>query len=257
MTAAIECRGVCKRFPRGHSLRNLVRRRGPADWIEALSDIDLTLAAGESAGLVGRNGAGKSTLLKMIAGLIETDRGSIRLHGADPVKQAMAARGDMGFVLSNERSFFWRISVQENLRFFARLQNIPPANIAAETAYLLDTVGLGAEARRSYRDLSEGLRQRLAIARGLLGDPALLLMDEATLHLDPGTRANLSPLFSTRRDGSPRTLLMVSHNLDEVQQVCKRLVCIDNGRIRYDGPLAEGMDQVRQHLHRPPTGGAA
>ena len=257
MTAAIECRGVYKRFPRGHSLRNLVRRRGPADWIEALADIDLILRPGEAAGLVGRNGAGKSTLLKMIAGLIEADRGSIRLHGADPVRQAMAARADMGFVLSNERSFFWRISVQENLRFFARLQNIPRASIAEETARLLDTVGLGGEARRSYRDLSEGLRQRLAIARGLLGDPALLLMDEATLHLDPGSRNRLAPLFTTRRNGEPRTLLMVSHNLEEVQQVCRRLLCIDEGRISYDGPLADGIDQVRAHLHRPAGGGAA
>jgi len=235
----------------------MFHRRSESDWAPALSEVDLQLAAGEAVGLVGRNAAGKSTLLKMIAGLIETDTGSIAIQGADPVAQPMAARANMGFVLSNERSFFWRISVRENLHFFARLQNIPQQNISDETEYLLDTVGLASEARRPYKDLSEGLRQRLAIARGLLGDPALLLMDEATLHLDPGSRQQLGPLFRARRNGDARTLLMVSHNLEEVQQICHRLVCLDGGAIWSDGPLATEIDRVRTHLHRSDTGAAS
>jgi len=254
--SVVACRGVSKRFAREQSLRNMFRRRGEGDWTHALRSVDLLLAPGETLGLVGRNGAGKSTLLKMIAGLIEADSGSIAIGGADPVADPMAARRDMGFVLSNERSFFWRISVEENLRFFARLQQIPHGDIAEECVYLLDAVGLANSAKRIYKDLSEGLRQRLAIARGLLGDPALLLMDEATLHLDPGSRTQLTPLFRSRRNGDPRSLLMVSHDLEEVQQVCDRLVCLENGAVWRDGPLASEIDIVRTHLHQPAGGGS-
>ncbi len=234
----LEVRALEKRFPRQLELRKLLRHPLHRESVEALSGIDLVLEAGRVYGLVGPNGAGKTTLLKLLGGLVLPTSGSILLDGKEHAGHPALLRQRIRMVVADERSFFWRLSVRENLRFFATLEGRSGKERDRLVERCLDEVSLADRARDPFRDLSTGLRQRLAIARGLLGEPEILLLDEATRSLDPGSAAEVCALLRGLCAASVgRTLVWSSHDLSEVEDLCTDVIALGSGAVRLQRPI--------------------
>ncbi len=226
---AIDVDGVSKRFTRPLPwLRKVLRKQGPP-VVEALRGVSLQVRAGEIFGLVGRNGQGKTTLIKTTSGLIEPTEGRVRVFGFDSVRDAREVKRRVGLVNADERSFYYRLSGRDNLLFFARLHGVSDA---ARLASLIETLELGPVIDRPFQEYSSGNKQRLAIARALLPDPPLLLLDEPTRSLDPISAEHLRhTLLRWVRAGSGKTVLITTHNLAEIEQLCERVAILSRGRV--------------------------
>lgn len=201
--------------------------------VRALVDVTFDVDAGEIVGLLGPNGAGKTTLLRILGGTVLPDAGSARLAGYDVCRQERGARAACGFLLPEERSWYFRLSGRQNLEFFARLHGFAARSAAAERAdRLLGEVGLESAADRPFGHYSAGMRLRLSLARALLRDPPVLLLDEPTRTLDPIAAANLRRLIERlARDRGTATLL-ATHNLHEAAAICNRVLIVAHGRLR-------------------------
>jgi ABC-2 type transport system ATP-binding protein len=215
------------------------RREGGSEVV-ALRDVSLELQAGEMLGLVGPNGAGKTVLVKLIATLTEPSAGTVRVFGRDTVRDSRAIRQRVGLATCDERSFYWRLTAEQNLVFFARLHGFGRRQARQRALELLDRLDLGAARAKTYSVLSAGSRRRLAVARALLADPALLLLDEPTASLDPIAARNLRALLAERLAGDRgRAVLLASHDLAEVEALCARVAFLHRGTLRACGALAE------------------
>ena len=218
-----------------------------ASTVEALCGVDLKVRAGELVALLGPNGAGKTTLLKILAALVSPDAGAIVIDGLDAIRHPEALRSRVGYVLAEERSFYWRLSVQDNLRFFAALEGLHGRAATLRIAALADLLALGTLLTREFADLSSGQKQRVAIARGLLADPPVVLFDEATRSLDPGRTAQVQRVI--RRvliEDGQKAVIFATHELDEARALADRAVVMRHGSIAAEGPYAEIEDEVKQ-----------
>jgi len=228
--------GVSKRYlGAGPIAWALSLGRAPRGDTLALDDVSMQVAPGEIVGLLGPNGSGKSTLLRCACGLLTPSRGTVRTLGEDPARIATTVRGRVGLVIRDDRSFNQRLTGLENLMFFAALQQIPRADVARRVREVMHELGLSAVAERPYRSYSSGMKQRLSVTRALLGQPELLLMDEATSGLDPGKRdafyALLGRLIKERAMG----VVYATHDLTEAQYLCDRVILLDEGRVVAQG----------------------
>ena len=232
---AVDVRDVEKSFPRKRTMREIARRPFVRrERSRALRGVSLAVARGEFVGLLGPNGAGKTTLLKVLCGLVFPDRGTARVLGV-PVESAKV-HAVVGLAHGEERSFYWRLSGRENLQFFARLYGLSGAPLRDRVEELLARVNLAADGDRRFSDYSSGMRQRLAIARALLADPPLLLMDEPTRSLDPLSAAELREWIAEELHGRQgKTIVLATHNLREAETLCRRVVVLDKGLVRADG----------------------
>ena len=199
----------------------------------AVDDVTLSVEPGDVFGYLGPNGAGKTTSLRMMLGLILPTAGSVRLFGADPVADPVAAlRGVAGFV--EEPAFYPYLSGRRNLELLATLDGGGGDRIDD----VLDVVELRDRAGDRVRAYSHGMRQRLGIAAALLREPRLLLLDEPTTGLDPGGMRDMRELVR-RLAGQGITILLSTHLMTEVEVLCNRVAIIQGGSIRYQGALAE------------------
>ena len=204
--------------------------------VQALDGVSLAIAQGEIHALVGPNGAGKTTLLRVLTGLVEVDSGFVRIMGLDPSRSMRDVHRRLGVVVSGARSFYMRISGRENLVFFARLHGFSRREAVARADELLDAVDLGDAARRPVSGYSTGMQRRLAVARALLGEPALLLIDEATHDLDPQSAARVRALVKeAARNGA--AVLWTTQRLEEIRGFADRVTLLDRGTVRFDGTL--------------------
>ena len=238
-SAAIRAEGLHKHFIRRRGLRQLVRRPfAPADRVTALDGVDLEVDRGEVFGLLGPNGAGKTTLLKILACLVLPDAGRCTVHGHDVLVDDRAVKRAIGYVTADERSFYWRLSARQNLIFFARLYGVPGSHLATRVDALLARMELADRAAEPFSSFSSGMRQRLALARALLHDPPIMVLDEPTRSLDPVTAAHIRTFV--RRDlasGEGKTILLATHNLHEAAEICDRMAVLARARVRQVGRL--------------------
>jgi len=247
---AIEGFQLEKSFAKKRSLGEMVRRPfGESERVEALRGVDLHVKEGEIFGLLGPNGAGKTTLVKILSCLVLPDRGRAVIAGID-VRQENKVKPRLGLVHSDERSFYWRLSGRENMRFFARLYDVPGKRIDARIDELLQKVDLVEAADRRFSGYSSGMKQRLAIARALLHDPPILLMDEPTRSLDPASSLSLRAFIRDELKARDRkTILLATHNLREAEALCDRIAILVQGTVRQTGTIAEvrrwGIDERR------------
>lgn len=240
MEPAVLGTGLEKTFVKKRTVPELVKhpfRR--AERVRALRGVDLEVREGEIFGLLGPNGAGKTTLLKILSCLVLPDAGEARVGGED-VRAENRVKPRIGLVHSDERSFYWRLSGRENLRFFATLYDVAPARAERRIEELLGKVDMADAGDRRFAEYSSGMKQRLAIARALLHDPPILFMDEPTRSLDPASSLALRAFIDEelrRRDG--KTILLATHNLREAEALCDRLAILVKGRIRQVGTVHE------------------
>lgn len=228
--------GIGKIYPgRKRGLARLALwRRAPGHV--ALADVSLSLEPGRLVTLLGPNGAGKSTLLRIAAGLVLPSSGRLWVGGVDVTAAPERARGRVGLVLADERSFFWRLSVEANLSFFAALEGLDGRAAAERIERLLALVGLLDRRARTFSELSTGQRQRLAIARGLLADPPIVLFDEATRSLDPGRAARIRRVIrEILVERERRAVLFATHDLDEARALSDEVVLLEGGRVAARG----------------------
>jgi len=241
MPAAISVQDLAKTFVKRRSLRDTITRPwGRPETVTALDGVTFTVPPGEIFGLLGPNGAGKTTLLKILSCLIIQTRGTARVNDVDTLRDEIRVKSSIGFVTSDERSFYWRLSGRENLRFFASLYNLPPERARRRCQELLGRLELSDKADHAFMTYSSGMKQRMAVARALLHDPPILFMDEPTRSLDPLAAKHLRALVQetlNRREG--KTILLATHNLSEAEDLCSRIAILHKTRVRRMGTLAE------------------
>ncbi|HEX8423117.1 MAG TPA: ABC transporter ATP-binding protein [Pyrinomonadaceae bacterium] len=231
---AISIRQLSKTYPVPLARLKKFFRRKATNPVEALRDVSLDVREGEIFGLIGRNGAGKTTLAKIIATLVQPTSGAVVVRGFDSVRDEVAVRSQLGLATAEERSFYWRLTIEQNLNFFARLYGLNDASARARIDELLARLELESVARRRFGELSTGNKQRVAVARAMLSSPHVLLLDEPTRSLDPLAAAQTRALISSlaRDADKPVTVLLTSHNLAEIEELCPRVAIISRGRIR-------------------------
>lgn len=201
----------------------------------AVRGIGFELRAGEFVTLFGPNGAGKTTLLRLLAGSLRPTRGEIRFVGSDPRMDESAWRRRIG-VLSHQTFLYGQLTAEENLRFYGRLYALGDLDARVESQ--LEQVGLIDRRSDLVRTYSRGMQQRLALARTLLHEPELVLLDEPYTGLDPHASKMLRSVLDQLRDGR-RTVLLVTHNLSEGLEMADRVVIQAGGRWVYDAPRSE------------------
>jgi len=213
--------------------------------LTAVDGIDFEVPAGESFGLLGPNGAGKSTTMRMIGAVSSRSAGDLRVLGLDPDAHGPEIRSQLG-VVPQEDNLDPELKVRENLIVYGRYFGIPRATCASRADELLTFAQLEDKARNKVDDLSGGMKRRLTIARALINEPRILMLDEPTTGLDPQARHVLwDRLFRLKERGT--TLVLTTHYMDEAEQLCDRLVVVDHGRIMAEGSPSQ---LIRQYASR-------
>jgi lipooligosaccharide transport system ATP-binding protein len=218
--------------------RGLVKRFGS---FTAVDGIDLDVAAGEAFGFLGPNGAGKSSTMRMVGCVSQPSGGTLRILGMDPVRDGPRIRARLG-VCPQLDNLDAELTVQENLTTYARYFGIPRRVARRRTAELLEFVQLAERAGSKVEPLSGGMKRRLTIARALVNEPDLVLLDEPTTGLDPQARHLVwERLFRLKQQGV--TLVLTTHYMDEAEQLCDRLVVMDGGKIVAEGSPRELIER--------------
>ncbi|HEX5579424.1 MAG TPA: ATP-binding cassette domain-containing protein, partial [Candidatus Limnocylindria bacterium] len=229
---AVDAVGLVKEYERGRrtTWQRIRRRPDQRERFRAVDGIDLRVERGEIFGVLGPNGAGKTTTMKMLSTLLEPTAGTARILGYDVVREARDVRRRMGAVLSDGRSLYWKLTARENLEYFAALYHVSPKEQAARIAAALEAVKLEDRADDYVERYSTGMRQRLVLARALLPDPELLLLDEPTVGLDPQSSRDLRDRVRDLQ-AQGRTVLLTTHYMEEADQLCDRIAIVDHGHV--------------------------
>lgn len=230
----ISLRNVHMRYPIPRTYADMLRKPfAPPRFHPALTAVNFNIKKGDRIAFLGPNGAGKSTCLKLICGLLLPSEGEVLVNGFSTVTHNVQARKSVGLVMNEERSFFWRLTGIQNLEFFGALDNLSGSRLRNKITELVDLVGLKEAARKPVAGYSSGMKQKLAIARGMLCEPDVLILDEPTRTLDPIACEEFFELILHRiHMDSQKTLLIATHRLEEVPKICNRLLLIDRGMIR-------------------------
>ena len=240
MSYCIETQNITKKYPEVKGYGELLSHPFRKREVTALHNVSIQIKKGELFGLLGSNGAGKTTLIKILCTLVLPTSGRAFVNGLDVTKDERKIRKIIGYVVGDERSFYWRLTGRQNLRFFAKLNNIPKHEINQRIENLLAFMDLSRYADRMFKDYSTGMRQKLAIARGLLTNPEVLFMDEPTNGLDPITAQKLRKLIRKKLvEEEKRTIVFATHNLHEAEELCDRIAFIHGGEVKISGLVGD------------------
>ncbi|MEV0731273.1 ATP-binding cassette domain-containing protein [Polymorphospora sp. NPDC050346] len=252
-TPVIEARGLTKTFRMPDkrpgltgSLSHLVRPRHRSHT--AVDGIDLTIAAGEAVAYVGPNGAGKSTTVKLLTGILQPTAGQVEVCGIVPHRNRFANARNIGVLFGQRSQLWWDLQVRDSLSLLRDIHRIPRRRYEERLAEFDALLGLGELLPVVARRLSLGQRMRADLAAALLHSPSVVFLDEPTIGLDIIARQAVRDFLRAQcRAGT--TVLLTTHDIGDIEQVCQRLVIIDGGRIIFDGPI----DVVREQVARQRT----
>ena len=209
---------------------NFFRRKTVS--VNAIDDLSFEIKRGELFGLLGPNGAGKTTLVKMLCTLLPPDSGTAFLNGYDIVKEPMKVKRSLGTLFSvGERGFFWRLNGYRNLEFFAAIYNVPRQKRQERIMEVLKLVGLENNAFELYQKYSGGMKRKLSLARTLLPDPPVILLDEPTTGLDVISSRNIRDFIRKTVQETGKTVLYTTHYIEEAAQICDRIGILKQGKI--------------------------
>jgi len=212
------------------------------DDFVAVDGVTLKVEPGQILALLGQNGAGKTTTVRMLTALLNPTRGTARVNGYDVVQQASNVRASVG-VLTEQHGLYVRMTAQEYLDFFGEVYGLDAATRGRRKKYLLEYFGLAEAANKRVGEYSKGMRQKLALARALMHEPPVLLLDEPTSAMDPES-ARLVRDEIARLKSSQRTIVICTHNLAEAEALADEIAIIYRGRVLRNGTLAELKQQV-------------
>jgi ABC-2 type transport system ATP-binding protein len=249
MVEAVHIRDLKKEFPVVKGYRELVSHPFRRNKVSALDGIDLDVVQGRCFCLLGPNGAGKTTLIKILSTLVIPDSGEASVNGHDVIRQSNLVKSSIGCVVSEERSFYWRLTGRQNLEFFACLNNIPRDEMDSRIAEIVALTGLENEIDFRFNTYSTGKRQMMAFARALLMNARTIFVDEPTRSLDPeAARRVLRFLKHELVESQKRTVFWATHNLAEAQEFGDEVAVIKEGRIRIKGTIRDMLQGGRMSL---------
>jgi len=245
--AMVRVEGLSKVYrPTPRWMRTLVRTVIRED-VAALEDVSFTVRRGEVCALVGPNGAGKTTTFRILVGLTTPTSGRATVMGFDCVSESIAVRQVVGWMPAEERSLLMRLTCAENLYFHGRLQGLRGHDLRSRISATLDGVGLGGKADDAVIALSAGMRARLQLARAILHDPMVLILDEPTGSVDPVAAHEILGMITSMVEERGMAALISSHRLEEIEALQSHVVLLDEGNLRYDGDL----EALRRTWDRP------
>jgi ABC-2 type transport system ATP-binding protein len=236
---AVAVEGLSKRFGSG------------PDATTAVDDVSLSIERGAIVGLLGPNGAGKTTLVKSILGMVLPAEGSVHIDGIDARERPRAAYSRVDALLEGARNDYWRLTVRENLRYFATISGVDPDSVQARHDRLLERLDLADHADVAVRDLSRGMKQKVSLASVLAGGADVVFLDEPTLGLDVESARTLQTELRRLAADEGLTVVLSSHNMDVVETVCDRVVIMSEGRVIADDTveaLLGGSDTHEIHV---------
>ena len=242
MSAIIAASGVSKtfrqpkRFPGfGGAIKGLFSREHTE--VHAVADISFSIAAGEAVGYLGPNGAGKSTMIKMMTGILVPSAGTLSVLGRSPHQQRMLNAAEIGVVFGQHSQLWWDLPVRDSFELNRHIYDIPAARYADNLAYLEQMLAMDAYLDRPVRQLSLGQRMRAEIAMALLHDPKILFLDEPTIGLDVVAKDAVRRFLSELNRERGTTIILTTHDLQDIEQICPRLIMVDDGKLLFDGEL--------------------
>jgi len=239
---AVVIQNLTKTFSVGNVLRAFQKNPPKKGGTEVLKGVNLEVRRGEALGLLGPNGAGKTTLMEILCTLLLPTSGQASVGGYDVVREARQVRKVVSYCPSTSDNFYPRLTGVANLEFYALLNNLSPQEARRKIQTVLDLVELDVSSDAPFQHYSEGMKQRLALARALLTDPELLLLDEPTRSLDPVLQDEIRKFVRERVVAKlGKTVLLVTHSLVEAEQVCDRLAILHRGQIVSIGTPQEIM----------------
>ncbi len=244
---AIEAVNLTKIFSHQSGWTSLFAR-SPARQTVAVDRLSLQIEGGTIFGVLGPNGAGKTTFIKMICSLLLPTSGEARVFGHDVVRESALVRKEVGLVTSDERSFYWRLTGRQNMEFFASVYGLNMPLTRRRIEEVVEMLDLKEYIDRRFNEYSTGIKQKMAIARGLLSAPRLLVMDEPTKGLDPLARHSFLLLMRNRIISTMKCTIIFCTNIpSEAEQVCDRIAIINHGRIIYSGTPEETDSATGRH----------
>jgi ABC-2 type transport system ATP-binding protein len=200
--------------------------------VNAIDNLNLEIKKGELFGLLGPNGAGKTTLVKMLCTLLPPDGGTALINGYDIIKQQMQVKRSLGTLFSvGERGFFWRLNGYRNLEFFAAIYNVPRQSRQKRIMEVLQLVGLENSSLQLYQKYSGGMKRKLSLARTLLPDPPIIMLDEPTTGLDAISSRNIRDFVKRTVKETGKTVLYTTHYIEEAAQICDKIGILKQGKI--------------------------
>lgn len=237
--AMIEAVGVVKTFTVRTRAGLLRRARSP---VRAVDDVSFTVEPGEFVGYLGPNGAGKSTTIKMLTGILTATSGTVRVCGLDPSRRRTSLARRLGVVFGQRTTLWWDLPLRDSLALVRRLYRVESGAHRARLAELTALLELDPFLDTPVRQLSLGQRMRGDLAAALLHDPELLVLDEPTIGLDVVSKATVRDFLERVNAERGTTILLTTHDLGDIERLCRRVMIIDRGRLAYDG----GLDELRR-----------
>jgi ABC-2 type transport system ATP-binding protein len=223
-------------------IKKSYKKRKTKEIIDAVKGVSFQVKRGEVVGLLGPNGAGKTTTIKMMCGLLLPNEGVIKIKGIDIGKQRLKALRHISTVLEGNRNLYWRLTVRENLEYFSGNRGMSKKEVSSPIDELLDRLNLTHKANEMVNSLSRGMQQKLSIAIALLSNTEIIFLDEPTLGLDIETSYEIRNLLKDIAKEYNKTILLSSHDMPVVQEICERVIIINEGRIVTDESVSELLE---------------
>lgn len=239
----IHVEGITKEFkiyqrPKGvgNAIKSIFKREYTMKC--AVDDISFDIADGEIVGYVGPNGAGKSTTIKMLSGILAPTSGIMQVNGIEPHKQRVKNASNIGVIFGQRSQLYWDLPVRDSFLLHKRIYDIPDDIYTANVAMFTDMLAMGDFIGQPVRQLSLGQKMRANIAISLLHNPKIVYLDEPTIGLDIVAKASIRKFILELNKAQGTTFLVTTHDMNDIEEVCQRLILIDHGRKQYDGALA-------------------